>query len=138
MFNTLPLLPADPILGLSQAYVKDTNPKKVDLGVGVYKNDQGQTPIMQAVIQAEKILIGNQTTKAYTPPAGVPGANEVATQLIFGTDLLSQIQSRVRTIQTPGGCGALRVAAELIQRAKKKREPLGKYTNLGESCSFVG
>jgi aspartate aminotransferase len=119
MFNVLPLLPADPILGLSQAYAKDINPQKVDLGVGVYKNDQGQTPIMQAVIQAEKILIGNQTTKAYTPPAGVPGANEVATQLVFGTDLLSQIQSRVRTIQTPGGCGALRVAAELIQRAKK-------------------
>lgn len=119
MFNILPLLPADPILGLSQAYAKDTNPLKVDLGVGVYKNDQGQTPIMQAVILAEKILIDKQVTKAYTPPAGVPGANEVATQLIFGADLLSSIQSRVRSIQTPGGCGALRVAAELIQRAKK-------------------
>lgn len=119
MFNVLPLLPADPILGLSQAYAKDTNPLKVDLGVGVYKNDQGQTPILQAVIQAEKILIQNQTTKAYTPPAGVPGANEAATRLIFGAELLSKIQSRVRSIQTPGGCGALRVAAELIQRAKK-------------------
>ncbi len=119
MFNALPLLPADPILGLSQAYAKDINPQKVDLGVGVYKNDQGQTPIMQAVIQAEKILIANQATKAYTAPAGIAGANEAATQLIFGADLLAQIQSRVRTIQTPGGCGALRVAAELIQRAKK-------------------
>ena len=119
MFNTLPLLPADPILGLSQAYAKDTNPKKVDLGVGVYKNDQGQTPVMQAVLEAEKLLIHSQTTKAYTPPAGIPGANEAATQLIFGSELLSSIASRVRTIQTPGGCGALRVAAELIQRAKK-------------------
>jgi aspartate aminotransferase len=119
MFNTLPLLPADPILGLSQAYAKDTNPKKVDLGVGVYKNDQGQTPVMQAVLEAEKLLIKSQTTKAYTPPAGIPGANEAATQLIFGSELLSNISSRVRTIQTPGGCGALRVAAELIQRAKK-------------------
>ena len=119
MFNTLPLLPADPILGLSQAYAKDTNPQKVDLGVGVYKNDQGQTPIMQAVLEAEKILLTTQTTKAYTAPAGIAGANEVATQLIFGADLLSQIRSRVRSIQTPGGCGALRVVAELIQRAKK-------------------
>ncbi len=119
MFNTLSLLPADPILGLSQAYAKDINPQKVDLGVGVYKNDQGQTPIMQAVVEAEKILIANQTTKAYTAPAGIAGANEAATQLIFGADLLAQIQLRVRTIQTPGGCGALRVAAELIQRAKK-------------------
>lgn len=119
MFDVLPLLPADPILGLSQSFAKDTNPQKVDLGVGVYKNDSGQTPIMQAVLQAEKILIASQTTKAYTAPAGIAGANEVATQLIFGKDLLSQIQTRVRTIQTPGGCGALRVAAELIQRAKK-------------------
>jgi aspartate aminotransferase len=119
MFDVLPLLPADPILGLSQAFAKDTNPQKVDLGVGVYKNDHGQTPIMQAVIQAEKILLTSQTTKAYTAPAGIAGANEAATQLIFGKDLLAQIQPRVRTIQTPGGCGALRVAAELIQRAKK-------------------
>lgn len=119
MFNVLPLLPADPILGLSQSYAKDANPQKVDLGVGVYKNDLGQTPIMQAVLQAEKILIASQTTKAYTAPAGIAGANEAATQLIFGKDLLTNIQQRVRTIQTPGGCGALRVAAELIQRAKK-------------------
>lgn len=119
MFEVLPLLPADPILGLSQAFAKDTNPQKVDLGVGVYKNDQGQTPVMQAVLAAEKILINNQTTKAYTAPAGIAGANEAATELIFGKELLSSIQPRVRTIQTPGGCGALRVAAELIQRAKK-------------------
>jgi aspartate aminotransferase len=119
MFNTLPLLPADPILGLSQAYAKDTNPEKVDLGVGVYKNDQGQTPIMKAILEAEKILHTSQTTKAYTPPAGIPGANEVSAKLIFGSELLSAIGPRVRSIQTPGGCGALRVAAELIQRAKK-------------------
>lgn len=119
MFEVLPLLPADPILGLSQAFAKDTNPQKVDLGVGVYKNDQGQTPVMQAVLEAEKLLINSQTTKAYTAPAGIAGANEAATELIFGKALLSSIHARVRTIQTPGGCGALRVAAELIQRAKK-------------------
>lgn len=73
MFETLPLLPADPILGLSIAYAKDTNPLKVDLGVGVYKNDVGVTPIMAAVAEAEKIRIIQETTKAYTPPAGYPG-----------------------------------------------------------------
>ena len=118
MFETLPLLPADPILGLSIAYAKDTNPLKVDLGVGVYKNDAGVTPIMAAVAEAEKIRFKQETTKAYTPPAGYPGANEAATTLVFGNGHPAVTANRVRTVQTPGGCGALRVAAELIQRAK--------------------
>lgn len=118
MFETLKLLPADPILGLSMAYAKDTNPAKVDLGVGVYKNDEGQTPIMAAVAEAEKQRITRETTKAYTPPAGYPGANEAVTRLIYGEGHVAVLANRVRTIQTPGGCGALRVAAELIQRAK--------------------
>lgn len=118
MFNTLPLLPADPILGLSQAYAKDTNPQKVDLGVGVYKNDLGVTPIMQAVAEAQKIRFAQETTKSYTPPAGIPGANEACVELIYGAGHPAVLANRVRTVQTPGGCGALRVAAELIQRAK--------------------
>ena len=118
MFETLPLLPADPILGLSIAYAKDTNPLKVDLGVGVYKNDAGVTPIMAAVAEAEKIRFKQETTKAYTPPAGYPGANEASVKLVFGKDHVAVEANRVRTVQTPGGCGALRVAAELIQRAK--------------------
>ncbi len=119
MFETLPLLPADPILGLSIAYAKDTNPLKVDLGVGVYKNDAGVTPIMAAVAAAEKLRIQQENTKAYTPPAGYAGANEACTQLIYGAGHVAVAANRVRTIQTPGGCGALRVAAELIQRAKR-------------------
>lgn len=118
MFETLPLLPNDPILGLSIAYAKDTNPNKVDLGVGVYKNDAGLTPIMRAVAEAEKLRISRETSKSYTAPAGVPGANEVSTQLVFGTGHPAVAAGRVRTVQAPGGCGALRVAAELIQRAK--------------------
>lgn len=118
MFEVLPLLPNDPILGLSIAYAKDTNASKVDLGVGVYKNDAGQTPIMKAVAEAEKLRIERDITKAYTPPAGVAGANEAATVLVFGVDHPAVEAGRVRTVQAPGGCGALRVAAELIQRAK--------------------
>jgi aspartate aminotransferase len=118
MFATLPLLPADPILGLSAAYQQDTNPAKVDLGVGVYKDDAGLTPIMAAVRQAERLLMEQETTKAYTHPAGVPGANEAVTRLVFGQQNPVVEEGRVRTIQTPGGCGALRVAAELLQRAR--------------------
>ncbi|HEY8940204.1 MAG TPA: aminotransferase class I/II-fold pyridoxal phosphate-dependent enzyme, partial [Cellvibrio sp.] len=118
MFEVLPLLPNDPILGLSIAYANDVNADKVDLGVGVYKNDSGQTPIMKAVAEAEKLRIARDITKAYTPPAGVPGANEASTRLVFGAGHPAVAAGRVRTVQAPGGCGALRVAAELIQRAK--------------------
>lgn len=118
MFDTLPLLPTDPILGLSIAYQQDTNPAKVDLGVGVYKNDAGYTPIMAAVSAAEALRLQQENSKAYTNPAGYPGANTAVTQLIYGADHPAVASGRVRTIQTPGGCGALRVAAELIQRAK--------------------
>lgn len=118
MFATLPLLPADPILGLSIAYQQDTNPAKVDLGVGVYKNEEGHTPIMTAVSVAEALRLQQETTKAYTNPAGYAGANYAVTHLIYGANHPAVASERVRTIQTPGGCGALRVAAELIQRAK--------------------
>jgi len=118
MFSTLPLLPSDPILGLSIAYQQDNNPTKVDLGVGIYKNDAGQTPVMAAVAAAEALRLRQENSKAYTNPAGYPGANEVVTRLVFGDQHPAQDANRIRTIQTPGGCGALRVAAELIQRAK--------------------
>lgn len=118
MFANLPLLPADPILGLSIAYQQDTNPAKVDLGVGVYKDDAGLTPIMAAVSIAERLRLERETSKAYTNPAGNLSANEAVTHLILGQQNPVIEQGRVRTIQTPGGCGALRVAAELIQRAK--------------------
>lgn len=118
MFDSLSLLPADPILGLSLAYAKDNNPLKVDLGVGIYKNDSGCTPIMAAVAEAEKLRIKQETTKAYTSPVGYIGANEAVTHLIYGANIIAADANRIRTIQTPGGCGALRVAAELIQRAK--------------------
>ena len=118
MFANLPLLPADPILGLSVAYQQDTNPAKVDLGVGVYKDDAGLTPIMAAVSIAERLRLERETSKAYTNPAGNLSANEAVTHLILGQQNPVIEQGRVRTIQTPGGCGALRVAAELIQRAK--------------------
>lgn len=118
MFDALSLLPADPILGLSQAYALDSNPNKVDLGVGVYKNDAGQTPIMKAVALAQDVRIQTETTKSYTPPAGIAGANEAVKKLVFGEAHPALANDRVRVVQTPGGCGSLRVAAELIQRAK--------------------
>ncbi|MDO3385274.1 amino acid aminotransferase [Gilvimarinus sp. SDUM040013] len=118
MFDALPLLPADPILGLSAAYHGDTNPNKVDLGVGVYKTEDGLTPVLQAVSKAEALLLKEQTTKTYTAPAGIAGANLAAQRLAFGSEHSAINGQRIATVQTPGGCGALRLAAELIKKTR--------------------
>lgn len=117
MFETLQALPPDPILGLSAAYQQDTNPQKVDLGVGVYKDEAGLTQVLKSVKLAEKRRFQQEDSKAYLPPPGSPGANEGLERLIFGEDHPTILANRVRTLQTPGGCGALRVAAELAVRA---------------------
>ncbi len=117
MFETLEAQAADAILGLSIAYRADPNPAKVDLGVGVYKTESGATPVMRAVKAAEKIRLNNESSKSYIGPAGSPAANMALQQLLFGADHPALQANRVRSVQTPGGCGALRVAAELIARA---------------------
>ncbi|MDB6091143.1 MAG: maspC [Gammaproteobacteria bacterium] len=117
MFERLDKLPPDPILGLMAAFRADADPHKVDLGVGVYRNDQGETPVLQAVRQAEQAMLARQTTKAYVGPAGNPGFNQAVERLVLGADHSALSGGRVRTIQAPGGCGALRLGAELIRAA---------------------
>jgi aspartate aminotransferase len=117
MLDHLKALPPDPILGILAAYKQDNNPKKIDLGIGVYKDESGETPLLQSVIHAEKEMIARQTSKTYLGPPGVPGFNSAMTRLIFGEELADSAAGRIRTIQTPGGTGALRVAADLVQAA---------------------
>lgn len=117
MFESLSTLPADAILGLSIAFRQDTNPHKVDLGVGVYKTEDGETPVMRAVKAAEKIRLDTETSKSYIGPPGSPAANTALQNLLFGENHPALLANRVKSVQTPGGCGALRVAAELIVRA---------------------
>ncbi|WP_439133476.1 aromatic amino acid transaminase [Pseudomaricurvus sp.] len=116
MFERFEPLPTDPILGLSLAYKQDNNPQKVDLGVGVYKDEAGNTPVLASVTAAQRRCHEQETTKAYEGPAGNDVFNGTIAQLIFGAD--SAQLERVQTLQTPGGCGALRVAAELINKSK--------------------
>lgn len=118
MFESLKPLPADPILGLMAAHRADTNPKKVDLGVGVYKDEQGRTPVMRAVKAAESRLLANQDTKTYVSPAGQEIFNHLVAGLIFGDKLRDNLSTRRVTFQTPGGCGGLRLAAEFIQKVR--------------------
>jgi aspartate aminotransferase len=117
MFERLDRLSPDPILGLMAAFRADNDPRKVDLGVGVYRNDQGDTPVLKAVHQAEQAVLARQTTKSYVAAAGNPGFNQSMERLVFGEDHPALKSGRVRTIQAPGGCGALRLGAELIRAA---------------------
>jgi len=117
MFEALKALPADPILGLMAAYRQDNRSGKIDLGVGVYKDPQGNTPVMRAVKQAEKQLLESQQSKTYIGPAGSADFNEEMALLVLGSSLADQLRARRVTFQTPGGCGGLRLAAEFIKRA---------------------
>lgn len=117
MFDHLSAVPPDPILGIITAYAADPNPNKIDLGIGVYRDEHGDTPILECVKIAEQILDSTQTTKSYLGPPGVEGFNSAITSLIFGENSNVLGKDRVRTVQTPGGTGALRVGADLIKAA---------------------
>jgi len=117
MFEGLELITADSILGLMAAFRADPDARKVDLGVGVYRDDHGETPVLESVRQAEGALIAQQTTKSYVGPAGNPGFNTQMEKLVFGATHPALSGGRVRTVQTPGGCGALRLGADLIRAA---------------------
>ena len=116
MFNSLIAMPADPILGLLTQYREDTHPQKVDLGVGVYKDPTGVTPILSCVKKAEKFRLDTETTKVYIGPTGSPQFNTLMTELAFGANHSAIIDNRIRTVSTPGGTGALRVAGDFIKR----------------------
>jgi len=117
MFEQLQLITADPILSLMAACRADPDARKVDLGVGVYRDDHGETPVPAAVRAAEAALIAQQRTKTYVGPAGNPGFNAEMEKLVFGAAHPVLASGRLKSMQTPGGCGALRLGAELIRQA---------------------
>jgi len=120
MFENLEVLHPDPILGLMAAYRNDASPQKLDLGVGVYRDDSGVTPIMKSVLEAQKIRHETEQTKSYIGPAGTLKFNTLTRNLMFGDNNQAEKSNCIAGVQTPGGCGALRVAAELIKRARPK------------------
>ncbi len=117
MFERLDSLPTDPILGLMAAYRADTDPGKVDLGVGVYRDVRGETPVLACVRRAEQAVLARQTTKTYVAAAGNAGFNQAMAQLVLGETHPIFDTNRLRYIQSVGGCGALRLGAELMRRA---------------------
>ncbi|HEY6610779.1 MAG TPA: amino acid aminotransferase, partial [Pseudomonas sp.] len=113
-FQPVARVPGDPILGLMDAYRADPHPAKLDLGVGVYKDALGRTPIMQAVKQAEQRLLASETTKSYTSGHGDAAFGEQLLQLVLGSDSPLLAGQRAGTTQTPGGTGALRLTADFL------------------------
>ncbi|MGE8394783.1 aspartate/tyrosine/aromatic aminotransferase [Pseudomonas sp. BIGb0427] len=114
-FGAIGRVPGDPILGLMEAYAKDSNPNKFDLGVGVFKDAQGLTPIPAAVKQAEQRLLEQQASKSYVGGHGDAAFGRLISELVLGSDSSLLSQQRAGATQTPGGTGALRLAAEFIE-----------------------
>jgi len=115
MFSQLKQLPADPILGLSVKFKADINPNKIDLGAGIYKDELGITPVLACVKTAEQFRVDNESSKAYISSAGSVSFNTKMTELILG-DHKVITEKRIKTVSTPGGTGALRIAGEFIKK----------------------
>ncbi|MGO9037978.1 MAG: aromatic amino acid transaminase [Steroidobacteraceae bacterium] len=117
LFQHLDRLNPDAILGLMAKFRADTFSQKVDLGVGVYRDLSGNTPILECVRRAEQIVLSSQSTKSYVAAAGREEFNNAVEEMVLGASHAVRRGRRTRTVQAPGGCGALRVGAELIRAA---------------------
>jgi aspartate aminotransferase len=117
VFQHISRLDPDAILGLMAKFRADSSAQKVDLGVGVFRDLTGNTPILDCVRRAEQTVLASQLTKSYVSPAGREEFNTAVEELVLGTSHTARRERRARTVQAPGGCGALRVGAELIRAA---------------------
>ena len=117
LFQQLKQLSPDTILEVMAKFRADPAASKVDLGVGVYRDLSGNTPVLSSVRRAEREILAAQTTKSYVAAAGREEFNSAVEELVLGAAHVARRDLRARTLQTPGGCGALRVGAELIRAA---------------------
>jgi aspartate/tyrosine/aromatic aminotransferase len=115
-FDAVPVAPPDAILGLSEAFAGDKNPRKVNLSVGVYKDATGKTPIMRCVKEAENRILRSEMTKNYAPIEGTPEFAACVQEMVFGPGSPALTSGRTVTAQTPGGTAALRVAADFVKK----------------------
>ena len=106
----------DPILGLTEAFNADKNPKKVNLGVGVYTGDDGKVPLLECVRRAERQLVEQPAARNYLPIDGLAAYDKVVQGLVFGADSPALKEGRIVTVQSLGGTGGLRVGADLLHR----------------------
>ena len=119
-FASVEMAPGDPILGLTETYLADPRPHKVNLGVGIYVDEQGRIPLLRAVGQVEQALAARALPRGYLPIDGLPAYDALTQRLVFGEDSPLLAAGRVATAQTIGGSGALRVGADLLRKVLPK------------------
>jgi len=118
LFASVEMAPRDPILGLTEQFIADPNPAKVNLGVGVYFDDQGKLPVLACVAAAEKELLAAPKAKGYLPIDGIAAYDKAVQGLVFGADSEAVRAGRVATVQALGGTGGLKVGADFLKRLR--------------------
>jgi aromatic-amino-acid transaminase len=121
-FSDIPVAPPDPILGATEAFRNDPHPTKVNLGVGIYQDNEGRIPILESVKKAAEIWKATEDSKAYLPMDGVASYISATQSLLFGADSPALRDKRVATVQSVGGSGALKLGIELIRKFYPKSE----------------
>ena len=116
LFSNVEMAPRDPILGITEAFTADTNPKKVNLGVGVYYDDNGKLPLLKCVQAAEKAMTDDPKSRGYLPIEGIAAYDAAVKALVFGADSEAVKSGRVATVQGVGGTGALKLGADFLKK----------------------
>src|SRR5215831_5138872 len=116
LLRAVDLAPRDPILGVTEAFVADANPRKVNLGVGVYVDDNGKVPVLECVRRAEQDIASQSAPRPYQPIDGIAAYDKASQVLLFGAGSEPVTASRVVTVQALGGTGGLKIGADFLRR----------------------
>jgi aromatic-amino-acid transaminase len=143
LFGAIDMAPRDPILGITEAFNADTNPQKINLGVGVYYDDNGKVPLLACVQKAEAKLMEQQSPRTYLPIEGLAAYDKAVQELVFGADSAIIQEKRAVTVQALGGTGALKIGADFLKRFSPESEVFisdpswENHRALFESAGFV-
>ena len=143
LFGAIDMAPRDPILGITEAFNADTNPAKINLGVGVYYDDNGKVPLLQCVQKAEAKLMEQPAPRTYLPIEGLAAYDKAVQELVFGADSAVIQEKRAITVQALGGTGALKLGADFLKRFSPNSEVYisdpswENHRALFESAGFV-
>ncbi len=124
LFDAVEMAPRDPILGLNEQFATDPNPNKVNLGVGVYYDENGKLPLLGCIRAAEEAMAKAQQARGYLPIDGIAAYDAATQELVFGADSPARREGRVATVQAVGGTGALKIGADLLQRMRPEARVL--------------
>jgi len=124
LFTAVEMAPRDPILGLNEQFATDTNPNKVNLGVGVYFDDNGKLPLLQCVQAAEKAMMDKPSARGYLPIDGIAAYDAAVKSLVFGADSEPVSSGRVATVQGIGGTGGLKIGADFLKKVSPNAKVL--------------